>query len=51
MQLDFLVALEVLLAQKHIEVGGLLNGDVNLVGVLSSASSLGGCLFDAFYHA
>jgi len=50
-QLDFLVALEVLLSQKHIEVGGLLNGDVNLVGVLSSASSLGGCLIDAFYHA
>ena len=51
MQLDLLVAFEVLLAQKDIEVGGLLHGDVNLVGVLSSASSLGGCLIDAFYHA
>lgn len=50
-QLDLLVALEVLLAQKDIEVGGLLHRDVNLVGVLSSASSLGGCLIDAFYHA
>jgi len=45
------MALEVLLAQKHIEVGGLLNGDVNLVGVLSSASILAGCLNIAFYHA
>ena len=51
MQLDLLVALEVLLAQKDIEVGGLLNRDVNLVGVLSSACSLGGFLIDAFYHA
>ncbi len=51
MELDFLVALEVLLAQKDIEVGGLLNRDVNLVGVLSSASSMGGCLIGAFYHA
>lgn len=51
MQLNYLVALEVLLAQKHIEVGGLFNRDVNLVGVLSAASSVGGCLFNAFYHA
>ena len=49
MKLDLLVAFEVLLAQKDIEVGGLLHRDVNLVGVLST-TGIGLDLIDVLLH-
>lgn len=51
MELDLLVALEVLLAQKDIEVGGFLDRYVDLVGVFSTTGiGLSGGLYIVFLH-
>ena len=49
MKLDLLVALKVLLAQKDVEVGGLLDRDVDLVWVLGT-TGIGLDLIDVLLH-
>ena len=51
MQLDLLMALKVLLAQKDIEVGGFLDRYIDLVGVFSTSGiGLSGGLRIVFLH-